>query len=138
MCRQEEHTTNEKKVWNRSNSNGCESPKPARKLFMTSSEELTKVNGEMTPLSGDLESLKQEILREMRKEMTRLRQEIIDGKFTSTWKAFIEYYLVKRVLKKHFSYFFCFPRQRVTFEMEYWWTELEDDLGEGWIKNFSF
>lgn len=46
---------------------------------MTSSEELTKVNGEVTPLSADLESLKQEILREMRKEMSRVKQEIIDG-----------------------------------------------------------
>jgi len=48
---------------------------------MTSSEELTKVNGEVTPLSADLESLKQEIFREMRKEMSRLKLEIIDGEY---------------------------------------------------------
>lgn len=48
---------------------------------MTSSEELTsKVNGEVTPLSSDLENLKQEIIREMKKEMTRMKQEILDGK----------------------------------------------------------
>lgn len=49
---------------------------------MTSSEELTtKVNGEVMPISGDLENLKQEIIREMKKEVTRMKQEIIDGTY---------------------------------------------------------
>ncbi|XKL63614.1 hypothetical protein PGB90_005978 [Kerria lacca] len=77
----EENTLNDKKSWNnKNNSNGCESPKPVRKQFMTSSEELTtKVNGEVMPISGDLENLKQEIIREMKKEVTRMKQEIIDA-----------------------------------------------------------
>lgn len=93
---QEETTPNEKKSWNSRNSNsnisnnssnnnsatnGCESPKPVRKQFMTSSEELTnKVNGEVTSLSSDLENLKQEILREVQKELAQMKREIIDGK----------------------------------------------------------
>ncbi|KAK7590358.1 hypothetical protein V9T40_001971 [Parthenolecanium corni] len=90
----EETTPNEKKSWNSRNSNsnisnnssnnnsatnGCESPKPVRKQFMTSSEELTnKVNGEVTSLSSDLENLKQEILREVQKELAQMKREIID------------------------------------------------------------
>lgn len=90
---QEETTPNEKKSWssrnsnsninsnNNSTTNGCESPKPVRKQFMTSSEELTnKVNGEVTSLSSDLENLKQEILREVQKELSQMKREIIDGR----------------------------------------------------------
>ncbi|XP_039280081.1 protein enabled isoform X2 [Nilaparvata lugens] len=61
------------------NANGCESsPKPTRKQLGSSSEEsLPKVNGE--PSLGDLESLKQEILKEMRKELNRMKLDIIDA-----------------------------------------------------------
>lgn len=65
---------------------------------MTSSEELTnnKVNGDVTPLSGDIENCRMDIvreikkeisrmeldfMREMKKEMTRMKQEIMDGKY---------------------------------------------------------
>lgn len=59
--------------------NGCESsPKPTRKQLNSSSEEcLPKVNGD-TGLS-DLESLKQDILKEMRKEINKMKQDIIDA-----------------------------------------------------------
>lgn len=33
------------------------------------------------PLSGDLDSIKAEIIREMRMEISKAKQEIIDGKF---------------------------------------------------------
>jgi vacuolar-type H+-ATPase subunit H len=33
---------------------------------------------------GDLEAMKQEILREMRKEITKAKQEIIDGEISNT------------------------------------------------------
>lgn len=62
------------------NTNGCESPKPTRKQLGSSSEEsLPKVNGD--PGLSELEVFKQDILREMRKEINKMKQEIIDGKF---------------------------------------------------------
>lgn len=36
----------------------------------------------MTPIPGELENLKQEILREIKKEFSRMKQEIIDGTYT--------------------------------------------------------
>ncbi|XP_072158142.1 uncharacterized protein ena isoform X4 [Bemisia tabaci] len=68
-----------KKSWNSPNSkSGCESPKPVRKQLANSSEELVgcgKVNGSVS----ELESLKQEILKEMKKEISRMKQDIIDA-----------------------------------------------------------
>ncbi|XP_054282519.1 protein enabled-like isoform X1 [Macrosteles quadrilineatus] len=66
--------------------NGCESsPKPGRKQLTSSSEELQArptVNGDSAPTasitSAELEAFKQDILREMRKEMGKIKQEIID------------------------------------------------------------
>lgn len=60
------------------NANGCESsPKPTRKQLGSSSEEsLPKVNGD--PGLSELETFKQDILREMRKEFNKMKQEIID------------------------------------------------------------
>ena len=67
---------------NASNS-GSESPKPARKRFGSIENDLdvSRVNGDASSgaTSEQLEALKQEILREMRKEMTKMKQDIIDG-----------------------------------------------------------
>lgn len=60
--------------------NGCESsPKPSRRALASSEESLPKVNGDAS--LPELEALKQEILREMRREINRMKSEIIDGKF---------------------------------------------------------
>lgn len=40
----------------------------------------------MTQLPGDLENLKQEILREIKKEFSRMKQEIIDGMYAQSVK----------------------------------------------------
>jgi len=81
----------DKKPWEKnSNSSkfngGGESPKPSRKRFGSASEEAGtlsvapgKVNGTSEGSNLDLETLKQEILREMRKEMQKLKTEIVDG-----------------------------------------------------------
>ncbi|CAG2053113.1 unnamed protein product [Timema podura] len=82
------------KLWDKTNSSngsgtklngsGAESPKPARKRFGSSSEELNKVNGmclsegQTTP-SADLEALKQDIVKEMKREIDKMKQEIIDA-----------------------------------------------------------
>ncbi|KAG8234454.1 hypothetical protein J437_LFUL011853 [Ladona fulva] len=70
-------------------SNGASdgSPKPSRKRFGSASEESGKTGagGEISQQSTipgspvDLESLKQDLLREMRKELGKIKQEIIDG-----------------------------------------------------------
>ncbi|XP_050527711.1 protein enabled isoform X2 [Daktulosphaira vitifoliae] len=79
----------DKKNWNRNDSqksllNGCESPKLGRKqLSATSTEDLiaSKSFGDncMSNLSIDLETLKQDILREIRKELNRMKLEIIES-----------------------------------------------------------
>jgi len=63
--------------------NGAESPKPNRKRFGSSSEEnlVPKVNGTEGTSCGDLESFKQDILREMRQEIARMKQDIISGTY---------------------------------------------------------
>jgi len=64
------------------NGSGSESPKPSRKRFGSASEEqLPKLNGlpDGATCVPDLDSLKQEILKEIRKEMTKLKQDIIDA-----------------------------------------------------------
>ncbi|XP_067007842.2 protein enabled [Anabrus simplex] len=88
---QESEAGQDKKAWGDkggsngkfANGSGSESPKPARKRFGSSSEESApKVNGTSEMGSAgcsDLESLKQEILKEMRKEMGKLKQDIIDA-----------------------------------------------------------
>nr|CAD7399052.1 unnamed protein product [Timema poppensis] len=66
------------------NGSGAESPKPARKRFGSSSEELNKVNGmclsegQTTPCA-DLEALKQDIVKEVKREIDKMKQEIIDA-----------------------------------------------------------
>merc|ERR1719510_2718546 len=73
-------------------SSGSESPKPGRRRFGSTADEIdvTKLNGmadnaaSTTSAGGvaasnaDLEAMKQEILREMRKEMAKQKQEIIE------------------------------------------------------------
>ncbi|BFZ11965.1 hypothetical protein BsWGS_15004 [Bradybaena similaris] len=60
--------------------NGSESPKPMRKRnpSLTGQECLGQA-GEAGALSGDMETLKQEILTEMRKEMNKMKNDIIDA-----------------------------------------------------------
>lgn len=63
-----------------------ESPKSVRKRFGSASEEtILKVNGlSESGLSlgpTEVESLKNEIVRDLRKEMSKMKQDIIDGKF---------------------------------------------------------
>ena len=93
---------------NASNS-GSESPKPARKRFGSIENDLdvSRVNGDASSgaTSEQLEALKQEILREMRKEMTKMKQEIIDGErlcraITDDSTA---YTLLNRILVNHLS-----------------------------------
>ncbi|KAK7864975.1 hypothetical protein R5R35_004949 [Gryllus longicercus] len=87
---QDADASQDKKLWDKSGSNGkfangsgSESPKPARKRFGSTSEESPKVNGLPDTTSSapcsDFESLKQEILKEMRKEMGKMKQDIIDA-----------------------------------------------------------
>lgn len=70
-------------VWGPKLGNGCESsPKPSRKQLNSSQEELqNKANGDLTGVtSQELEAFKQDILREMRKELSKMKQDIIDCK----------------------------------------------------------
>lgn len=66
-----------------------ESPKSIRKRFGSASEEtILKVNGlsEVASLSlgpTEIESLKNEIVKEIKKEITKMKQDIIDGEFKS-------------------------------------------------------
>lgn len=68
---------------------GPESPKPARKRFgSTSDDGAPRVNGLGESgagggsCPGDLERLKEEIMDEMRKELDKVKQDIIEGKAT--------------------------------------------------------
>lgn len=70
------------------NSKYSESPKSVRKRFGSASEEtILKVNGlNSDSVVGNLslgptefESLKNEIVKEVRKEMSKMKQEILDG-----------------------------------------------------------
>merc|ERR1712008_22585 len=77
-------------------SSGSESPKPGRRRFGSTADEIdvTKLNGmaenavnNATSSGGqasmasnaELEAVKQEILREMRKEMAKMKQDIIEA-----------------------------------------------------------
>ena len=79
-------------------SSGSESPKPGRRRFGSTADEIdvTKLNGmaenainnatssggsssAQPATNAELEAIKQEILREMRKEMAKMKQDIIEG-----------------------------------------------------------
>lgn len=76
-------------------SSGSESPKPGRRRFGSTADEIdvTKLNGmaenainnatsssnSTTASNAELEAIKQEILREMRKEMSKMKQDIIEA-----------------------------------------------------------
>lgn len=76
-------------------SSGSESPKPGRRRFGSTADEIdvTKLNGmaenainnatsssnSTTASNAELEAMKQEILREMRKEMSKMKQDIIEA-----------------------------------------------------------
>lgn len=73
---------------NGSTNSGSESPRPSRKRFGSASEEtiLKQVNGDgglSIANSHDLETLKAEILREIRLDINKAKQEIIDGKHST-------------------------------------------------------
>ncbi|KAK9885759.1 hypothetical protein WA026_013631 [Henosepilachna vigintioctopunctata] len=60
----------------------AESPKSARKRFGSASEEtILKVNGlsEMNLAPGELESIKADLIRELKKDMTKMKEEVIEG-----------------------------------------------------------
>lgn len=83
FCQDIDCNTGERKgIWGPTKlGNGCESsPKPSRKQLNSSTEELqSKVNGDQSSVtSAELEALKQDILREMRKEINKMKQDIID------------------------------------------------------------
>ena len=68
---------------------GSESPKPGRRRLGSIADEIdvSQRNGESTSTGAgggatntELEAMKQEILNEMRKEMDKMKQDIIDGK----------------------------------------------------------
>ena len=80
-------------------SSGSESPKPGRRRFGSNADEIdvTKLNGMaenainnaisgsgsgtgINATNAELDAMKQEILREMRKEMAKMKQDIIEGK----------------------------------------------------------
>jgi len=81
----------DKKNWNRNDSqksslNGCESPKLGRKqLSATSTEDLiaSKSFGEncISNLSLELQTLRQDILREIRKELNLMKLDIIESTY---------------------------------------------------------
>lgn len=62
---------------------GPESPRPSRKRFGSASEEtiLKQVNGDTLSLANpqELENFKAEIIREIRIEINKAKQEILDG-----------------------------------------------------------
>jgi len=70
-------------VSNNKFSNGAESPKSVRKRFGSASEDtLLKVNGVNDGISltaQEMEAFKVEIIKEVRKEFQKMKQEIIDG-----------------------------------------------------------
>lgn len=86
---QEPESSPDKKSWDKNNasnnkfSNGAESPKSVRKRFGSASEDtLLKVNGvnDGTSLTAqEMEAFKVEIIKEVRKEFQKMKQEIIDG-----------------------------------------------------------
>lgn len=69
---------------NGSTNSGSESPRPSRKRFGSASEEtiLKQVNGDGLSIANphELENMKAEIIREIRSEINKAKQEIIDGK----------------------------------------------------------
>nr|XP_014275708.1 protein enabled-like isoform X6 [Halyomorpha halys] len=75
-----DYGTAERKQWGGNKAsvgNGLEaSPKPGRKQLASSEECLPKVNGETL---GDLEALKQDLLREVRREINKAKLEIIEA-----------------------------------------------------------
>ncbi|XP_055601342.1 protein enabled isoform X2 [Uranotaenia lowii] len=68
---------------NNTSLSGSESPKPSRKRYGSASEEtiLKQINGDSfsLPSSVELENFKDEILREMRSEIAKAKQEIIEA-----------------------------------------------------------
>lgn len=83
-----ESSPDKKSTWDKNNtsnnkfSNGAESPKSVRKRFGSASEDtLLKVNGVNDGTSftaQEMEAFKVEIIKEVRKEFQKMKQEIID------------------------------------------------------------
>ncbi len=71
---------------NNMNNSGSESPRPSRKRFGSASEEtiLKQVNGDgglSLANPQELDNFRAEIIREMRIEINKAKQEILDGEF---------------------------------------------------------
>ncbi|CAD5122036.1 DgyrCDS10489 [Dimorphilus gyrociliatus] len=68
-----------------SKTNGSESPKPTRVnrlQSLTGQENISMATGAENTSTTDLDGLKQEILTEMRKEIAKMKQDIIEGKLS--------------------------------------------------------
>lgn len=95
---QEPESSPDKKSWDKNNSsisnsassnnkfsNGAESPKAHRKRFGSASEDtLLKVNGVNDGSSitaQEMEAFKAELMKEVRKEFQKIKQEIVDGNY---------------------------------------------------------
>lgn len=89
----------QKAAWEKTNtlpnssSKYVESPKSIRKRFGSASEEtILKVNGlseSMTLGPTDLESLKNEIVKEVKREMSKMKQDIIDSELLTIYILFL-------------------------------------------------
>lgn len=96
-CEKKPVEDDKKSNWEKTNTlpnntkfSSAESPKSSRKRFGSASEEtILKVNGMANEVQmgafgtigpGDLENLKDEILKDVRKEIQKSKQEIIEGK----------------------------------------------------------
>lgn len=98
---------------NGSTNSGSESPRPSRKRFGSASEEtiLKQVNGDgglSIANSHDLETLKAEILREIRLDINKAKQEIIDGKHMTHFSTCIAIHIKLEHLNKMIVSFFHF------------------------------
>lgn len=86
---QEPESSPDKKSWDKNNtsntkfSNGAESPKSVRKRFGSASEDtLLKVNGVNEGAvftAQEMEAFKVEIIKEVRKEFQKMKQEIVEA-----------------------------------------------------------
>lgn len=105
---------------NKSSSSGSESPKPGRRRFGSTADEIdvTKLNGMAennasgaggtSATNAELEAMKQEILREMRKEMAKMKQDIIEGNFYIHKLLFFDKPILSNVKNISGSDFFFF------------------------------
>lgn len=111
---QELESSPDKKSWDKNNSsgnkfsNGAESPKAARKRFGSASEDtLLKVNGVSEGslfTAQEMEAFKSDLIKEVRKEFQKMKQEIVDG-MNNYFENFL--YLFPLTFLTGLAYFSC-------------------------------